>query len=78
MGWASGCNLLSSIWTEVRELIPEGERVKTLETLMWLFEQYDCDTTSEIIYPEWPETTQAYEKLHPGYLAELQRELDSD
>lgn len=54
MGWNSGSSLLTEIWHEIKDLLPDkinntGYSIKTvaLTKLMVLFSNYDCDTLYE-------------------------------
>ena len=63
MGWAGGSSLLTRVWAEVRESIPDVEDRRTihLANLMAIFADDDCDTLSEVVREEWPESEEAYE-----------------
>lgn len=63
MGWASGSDLLTRVWAEVRESIPDKEDARQihLANLMAVFADEDCDTLAEVVRDEWPESAEAYE-----------------
>lgn len=64
MGWSGGSSLLSSIWAIIRQDIPSHRRVAVLVELMKEFEDFDCDTLSEIERLDWPETKVALDRMY--------------
>jgi len=49
MGWISGSKLAESIWSLVRDYIPQRKRKKVALDLIDLFENMDCDTIDECV-----------------------------
>jgi len=47
MGWASGSELAESVWSLVRDHIPQRRRKEVALDLIDLFENMDCDTIEE-------------------------------
>ena len=68
MGWASGSELLSEVWAVVRDHVEDDERADVLLDLMYRFAGHDCDTLSEVIREDWPESAEAYQRYRdePG------------
>ena len=58
MGWRSGDELLGRAWEQIRDFIPEEERVELFADLIDLFEDYDMDDYVSI--EEFPEGQAAY------------------
>ncbi len=64
MGWASGSGILLRVWGEIRDLVPETNRVTVLANLMGIFSDEDCDTLDEVICDDWPESQPAYDLFY--------------
>lgn len=64
MGWASGSELLRSVWSVVKYRIPSDLRKDVLKELIVEFKSYDCDTICEC-FEEFPEMEEAYNELYP-------------
>lgn len=48
MGWASGSTVGDSIWSGIRDLIPEENRQEAARVIIEALEEQDCDTIYEL------------------------------
>ena len=51
MGWSTGSELATELWTILNKYIPKNKKEELADKLICLFENYDCDTTYET--PLW-------------------------
>ena len=77
MGWASGAALFESIWTTVRDRLPEECRVAVCRDLVFAFEQFDCDTLHEAMQDEWPELATALSLMKCSNCGEMVHSSES-
>lgn len=69
MGWSSGSGILSDLWEDIREYVPEDKRRALFGKLADIFWNHDCDTLYEIMDDhDWPEVEPALRDI--GYLTE--------
>ncbi len=48
MGWASGADVLESVWDDVKAFIPQSKRLEVATALAATFAHADCDTIGEV------------------------------
>ncbi len=64
MGWGTGTELFLKVWQAMKPRLRFGESEIAAGELIELFEQYDCDTISDVIDDD-EELLAAYRQLHP-------------
>ena len=71
MGWAKGSDIFCTVWSEVREHIPEDKREEVVGKIIDVFEDNDCDIMYECTSTEWPEVAFHIYQQEPSFFDDV-------